>query len=98
MKEFRKNGQLHRMDGPALIPDSGDWHFFLNGEEVNSQVIYGQQDYPNADHIVESCPDGSIVCIDSQGRLHNRRGAAYIAPDGTCKWFIEGEQVYVPLY
>lgn len=93
LQEYRKNGLLHRRNGPAWIPDNGDWKFFIEGIEVPSWRVYGELDYEGADHIVQSCPDGSIVCLDSQGRLHNRRGAAQIKSDGTAYWFHEGKRV-----
>jgi len=81
MKEYRnEQGQLHRLDGPAVIYEDGGQEWWADG-------LLHRTDGPA---IVRA--DGGQVWW-FEGRPHRLDGPAVIRADGTTEWWVHSKQV-----
>jgi hypothetical protein len=74
------NGQLHRVDGPAVEFINGDKEWFLNGQphRVDGPAI-------------EWADGGKYWCLN--GQLHRIDGPAFDDARGTKCWFLHGQEL-----
>jgi len=81
MQEYRnEHGNLHRLDGPAVIHPTGEQQWWANGK-------IHRTDGPAVMHA-----DGTQGwCI--HGKLHRSDGPAIIRADGEHEWWFNGKQV-----
>jgi hypothetical protein len=80
LKEWRLNGKLHRLDGPALEETNGAKQWWLNGKlhRINGPA------FERADGTKEWWLNGKLHCTD---------GPALEWADGTKVWYINGERL-----
>ena len=75
-----EHGQLHRLDGPALIHPNGDTFWYFNGKHHRTDgpaIIYS---------------DGYQAYLVN-GKLHRLDGPAIIRAGGTQYWYIHDNQL-----
>jgi hypothetical protein len=81
---FRNDsGQIHRVDGPAVIFEDGTYYWFINGvqhREGGPAVCY---------------PEGFSMWY-KYGVLHNRNGPAVITNSGEEQWWLDGREYHSP--
>lgn len=100
-KEWRNtDGQLHRVDGPAIIRSNGTLEYYLNDEHhriggpaiirqdgTEQYYLHGQLHRIGGPAIIE--PNGSKeYWVD--GKLHRENGPAVINPDGSEEYWLHG--------
>ena len=78
-QEWRKNGKLHREDGPAIIYAHGSQEWWVNGK-------LHREDGP-----AFILPDGTQEWY-LNGKIHREDGPAYIGADGTQAWRLNGKR------
>ena len=72
-------GQLHRLDGPAIVFSSGSREWYLNGH-------LHRTDGPAVDYV-----DGTRMWY-LNGHLHRTDGPAIEWPDGSVEWYLNGKK------
>jgi hypothetical protein len=81
LKIYRnERGELHRVDGPAIINPNGLREWYQNGE-------YHRDDGPAFEY-----HDGYTAWYQ-RGLLHRLDGPAIVHPDKTNEWYINGNHV-----
>jgi hypothetical protein len=80
IEKYKKNGQLHREDGPAVIYDNGFKEWYLNGKrhrEDGPAIIW----------------ENGTKKWYLNGKLHREDGPAVIYSDGSQYWWKNGVEV-----
>jgi len=77
---YNKRGQLHRLDGPAIIFTDGAESWYKNGKRHRIGGPSG------------SWPNGG-QCWYQNDKLHRLDGPAFIDEYGTEEWWINGKEV-----
>ena len=80
-KEWFRNGEYHREDGPAVDCPDGTKEWWLNGERH-------REDGPAYEN-----PDGHKAWW-LNGKLHREDGPAIEYSNGTKGWFLNGEKIH----
>ena len=78
--EWRKNGELHREDGPAFVWANGDKFWYLNGKPH-------REDGPAVEYA-----DGSKAWW-LKGKLNRKDGPALECVNGYKEWWLNGEEL-----
>ena len=109
IKEWRnKEGQLHRIGGPAIEWSDGTKKWFLNGEyhRIGGPAIEHPDGYKewyiegkklteeefNSHFYCTIDSDGNKRWRNKEGRLHREDGPAVELSDGYKAWFLEGQR------
>lgn len=92
--EWYANGVLHRIGGPAVFDDVEE-SYYLFGKK------YSEKKYQTAlkeiqHNMVETFSDRTVYSI--YGLLHRRGGPAIEYKDGTCKWYVLGNELPTKKY
>jgi len=99
---WKRNGQLHREDGPAVIRPDGTQKWYLDGKQHRldgPSALYpdgAQEWHVNGLHHRVGGP--AIIGKDGtelwylKGQRHRRNGPAVVRPNGDNEWWIEGKQ------
>ena len=79
-QEWRVDGRLHRLDGPAVIDADGYQAWYVDG----------QRHRLDGPAVIDA--DGSQQWY-AKGRLHRLDGPAVVWPDGTVVWLVHGRDL-----
>jgi len=80
-KEWLRNGEYHRWDGPAIEHSDGTKYWFMNGN-------YHREGGP----AIERCNGTKEWWIN--GCRHREGGPAFEGTDGTKYWFLNGKSAH----
>jgi hypothetical protein len=100
-KEYFKNGEFHRQDGPAVEQADGTREWYLNGKHhrqdgpaveradgTREWWLNGKQHREDGPAV--EWPDGTRAWL-LNGKLHRQDGPAIEYPDGTREWYLNGK-------
>lgn len=103
--EWRTNGKLHRIDGPAVIYPDKNYSWFIEGEMIRSADVYQQKagltdeqmtfliltyGSPTVIYPIINPIDGAYEWHDKHGQLHRDDGPARLLPHIE-EWYQHGE-------